>query len=126
MLSLEIYPGDLTDSDWESDYALRDVAGYADGIAEKMAEEIRDYEAGRQDGATARTGITEARAIGADWLEALGTRNATRILTRSRRLRAAMGWSMAASWRHGASREHGGAAGRLDPLEPGAWRTRSR
>lgn len=54
LLALAPMVGDGTDTDWEFDCALREVARRADRIAERMAEEERDYNEAHEAGYTAR------------------------------------------------------------------------
>lgn len=63
-LSLDVIHGEPLDSSWDHDSALRDAARAADAIAERMAEESRDYAEAREAGARARTLAGEALETG--------------------------------------------------------------
>lgn len=60
MLSINIVEGDRKDSDYEPDSVLRDVARWADGIAESMAEESREHDSAYTAGRDAREKSREA------------------------------------------------------------------
>ncbi|MFU1607360.1 hypothetical protein ACM25O_13325 [Sulfitobacter pontiacus] len=70
LLSLDVLEGDATDFSYDPDPVLRDAARRADGIAERMAEAERDYQAGFAMGRKARGKMDAARETGRAWLEA--------------------------------------------------------
>lgn len=70
LLSLEILEGDATDSDWDADPMKREAATRADGIAERMAQAEREFQAGDRMGRKARRKADAARETGRAWLEA--------------------------------------------------------
>lgn len=63
-LCLELIEGEKRDSDWESDFGLRDAARAADSIAEQWAEDEREYQT--------------AWAAGRDYADALESERETR------------------------------------------------
>ncbi|MEP2533514.1 hypothetical protein [Shimia sp.] len=91
LLSLEVFTGETLDSSWDQDSALRDVARRADGIAENMAEQEREYQTGHGAGRAARELAAEALEAAKRWTQAVRAaravfRNRHRIDRRDRRL----------------------------------------
>jgi len=70
LLSLDVIDGEPVDSHWDADPARREAATRADGIAERMAEAERDYQAGHADGRRARGKRAEALETGKAWIQA--------------------------------------------------------
>jgi hypothetical protein len=68
-LDLVVIEGERRDSDWETNYGLREAACAADGYAERMAEREREYQSAWRAGQEARDLAIEARESCHRWAE---------------------------------------------------------
>ena len=71
LLSLSPLIGDRLDSDWDQDSVLRDAARRADSIAERMADDERNYQDANRAGREAREKAVEMRETARGYVQAV-------------------------------------------------------